>query len=162
MVEIGDPAPDIHAPVVGSEIKPFRLSDAIGDGPIVLAFFPGAFTSTCTAEMCTFRDEMAQFDSIGAIVYGLSVDTPFSLREYRDKHDLQFGLISDHEKHAIDAYDVRKSYDDIGFEGVARRSVFIIDDAGRIAYKWVAEKGGVEPDYEEIETAAAEAAEAVS
>lgn len=159
MVTTGDTAPDFTAPLADGDIEPFTLSEHLGEGPVVLAFFPGAFTGTCTEEMATFRDEMAAFDEVGATVYGVSVDTPFSLAEFRDAHDLQFGLISDHEKEIIEAYDVSMDIADIGYYGVAERSVFVIDDEGVITYAWVANEAGVEPDYEEVTAAAAEAAE---
>jgi peroxiredoxin len=159
MVELGDDAPDFTAPLASGDVEPFTLSEHLDEAPIVLAFFPGAFTSVCTDEMCTFRDEMAQFNEVGAAVYGVSVDTPFSLNEFRDTHDLQFGLVSDHEKSIIDTYDVAMDFADLGYYGVAKRSVFVIDADGEITYKWVSDDPGVEPDYDAVETAAAEAAD---
>ncbi|MFB6113330.1 MAG: redoxin domain-containing protein [Halodesulfurarchaeum sp.] len=158
MVAVGDRAPDFTAPLAQDEIQEFTLSENLDDGPVVLAFFPGAFTSTCTDEMCTFRDEMASFDDIGATVYGVSVDTPFSLNEFRDKYDLTFGIISDHTKEIIDEYDVTMDFADLGYYGVAKRSVFVVDEEGTVTYTWVSDDPGVEPDYEEVEQAAAEAA----
>jgi peroxiredoxin len=159
MVETGDTAPDFTAPIADDDIEPFTLSDHLEDGPIVLAFFPGAFTSTCTDEMCTFRDEMSSFNDIGATVYGVSVDTPFSLNEFRDQYDLTFGIISDHTKELIDAYDVSMDFADMGYYGVAKRSVFVIDEEGTITYTWVSDDPGVEPDYDEVEAAASDAAQ---
>lgn len=157
MVDVGDTAPGFTAPVANGGIDELTLSDKIGEGPIVLAFFPGAFTSTCTDEMCTFRDEMSAFDDVGARVYGVSVDTPFSLSEFRDRHDLQFGLVSDHTKEIIDAYNVRTDFEDIGYYGVADRSVFVIDEDGEISYTWHSPAPGEEPDYAAVEEAAAAA-----
>ncbi|MFB6148167.1 MAG: redoxin domain-containing protein [Halobacteriales archaeon] len=159
MVATGDEAPDFTAPLANGDVEPFTLSENMDDAPIVLAFFPGAFTSTCTDEMCTFRDEMAQFNDVGATVYGVSVDTPFSLNEFRDRHDLQFAIVSDHEKELIDAYDVSMDFADLGYYGVAKRSVFVVDDDGTITYSWVSDDPGVEPDYDAVERAAAEVAE---
>ncbi|MFW6458793.1 MAG: redoxin domain-containing protein [Halodesulfurarchaeum sp.] len=158
MVEIGDEAPEISAPLANGDIEQFSLSEELDDGPVVLAFFPGAFTSVCTDEMCTFRDEMAQFNEVGATVFGISVDTPFSLNEFRDTHDLQFGLISDHEKSAIESYDVAMDFTDLGYHGVAKRAVFVVDENGEVTYRWVSDDPGVEPDYDAVESAAAEAA----
>ncbi|ALG82352.1 alkyl hydroperoxide reductase [Halanaeroarchaeum sulfurireducens] len=158
MVETGDDAPDFTAPIANGDIEPFTLSEHLGESPIVLAFFPGAVTSVCTEEMCTFRDEMAQFNDVGATVYGLSVDTPFSLNEFRDQYDLQFGIVSDHAKEIIDAYDVEMDFADMGYYGVAKRSVFVVDADGEITYSWVSDDPGVEPDYEAVEAAAEEAA----
>ncbi|MFB6124465.1 MAG: redoxin domain-containing protein [Halanaeroarchaeum sp.] len=158
MVETGDDAPDFTAPLADGEVAPFTLGEHLDEAPIVLAFFPGAFTSVCTDEMCTFRDEMAAFNDVGATVYGVSVDTPFSLNEFRDQYDLQFGLISDHTKEIVDAYDVRMDFADLGYHGVAKRSVFVVDADGTITYEWVSDDPGVEPDYDAVEAAAADAA----
>ena len=158
MVDVGDDAPDFTAPIANGDVEPFTLSENLDDAPLVIAFFPGAFTSVCTDEMCTFRDEMAQFNDVGATVYGVSVDTPFSLNEFRDQYDLQFGLVSDHEKSVVDDYDVRMDFADLGYHGVAKRAVFVVDADGTVTYKWVSDDPGVEPDYEAVEEAAAEAA----
>jgi len=159
MIAIGDDAPEFTAPLANGDVETISLSDTLEDGPVVLAFFPGAFTSVCTDEMCTFRDEMATFNDVGATVYGVSVDTPFSLNEFRDQNDLQFDLISDHAKDLIDTYDVEMDFADLGYYGVAKRAVFVVDADGSVTYKWVSDDPGVEPDYDAVEAAAAEAAE---
>ena len=119
-----------------------------------LAFFPGAFTSVCTTEMCSFRDRLRAFEDVDATVYGVSTDSPFSLNEFRSQNDLSFGLVSDHEKDIIDAYRVRTSFDHIGLHGLAKRAVFVVDTDRTIAYAWVSDDPGVEPDYDEVATAA--------
>jgi peroxiredoxin len=159
MVDVGDTAPEFTAPLVdGDDIGPFSLENALGDGPTVLAFFPGAFTGVCTDELCTFQDQLAGFEDVGADVYGVSVDAPFSLQEFAGQEGLEFGLISDSNKELIDAYDVRMDFEDFGYYGVAKRSVFVLDEAGEVSYAWVSDDPGVEPDYEAVEEAAAEAA----
>jgi peroxiredoxin len=159
MVDVGDTAPEFTAPLVdGDDIGPFSLSDALGDGPVVLAFFPGAFTGVCTDELCTFQDQLAGFSDVGATVYGVSVDTPFSLQEFAAQEGLEFGLISDSNKELIDDYDVRMDFADFGYYGVAKRSVFVLDAEGEVTYAWVSDDPGVEPDYDEVEAAAADAA----
>ena len=158
MVTVGDSAPDFTVPLANGDVEPFTLSEHLDDGPIVLAFFPGAFTSTCTNEMKTFQDDMAAFDDIGASVYGISVDTPFALNEFREKHGLEFGLLSDDENDVIEAYDVATDIGSIEFSGVAKRAVFVLDEDGTITYAWVSDDAGVEPDYEDVKEAAAEAA----
>ena len=158
MVDTGDDAPDFTAPLANGDIESFTLSEELDDAPVVLAFFPGAFTSVCTSEMCTFRDELSAFEDVGATVYGLSVDTPFTLNEFRDQNDLNFGLISDVDKEIIDEYDVSMDFADLGVHGVAKRAVFVVDDDGEIAYEWVSDDPGVEPDYDEVAAAAEDAA----
>lgn len=161
MVDVGDDAPDFTAPVANGDVEPFTLSAHLDEAPIVLAFIPGAFTSTCTTELCTFQDELGAFEAVGATVYGVSVDLPFALNEFREQEGLTFGLISDGEKELIDEYDVRMDFGDIGVEGVAKRAVFVIDADGTVTYAWVSDDPGVEPDYDEVE-AAADAAAGVS
>lgn len=160
MVSVGDEAPDFTAPLAhdAAEVSPFTLSENLDDAPIVLAFFPAAFTGTCTTEMCTFEDQLNNFEDIGAKVYGISVDLPFSLNEFRAQEGLSFGLISDSEKELIEAYDVEMDFGDIGVERIAKRAVFVVDANGDVVYEWVSDDAGVEPDYQDVEAAAAAAA----
>ena len=158
MVDVGDDAPDFTAPLANGDIESFTLTERLTDGPIVLAFFPAAFSSTCRSEMCTFRDRLCGFQDVDATVYGVSVDSPYALNEFRDRHDLDFGLLSDFEKDVIEAYDVRTDFDHIGLNGLAKRAVFVLDADGTVEYKWVSDEPGVEPDYDAVEQAAADAA----
>jgi peroxiredoxin len=136
----------------------FSIEKGLENGPVVLAFFPGAFTPVCADEMETFSDLLADFRELDADVYGISVDSPFALNEFRDELGLEFGLISDSEKEIIDAYDVSMDFADLGVRNLAKRAVFVVDSEGEITYEWVSDDPGVEPDYDEI-AAAAENAE---
>ena len=160
MVSESDTAPDFKAPMrtPDGDITEFSLSSATDDGPVVLAFFPGAFTSVCTGEMRTFRDRLDNLTDAGASLYGVSIDSPFSLGEFAEQNELTFPLISDTNKEVIDAYDVVMDFADLGVTGVAKRSVFVVDESGTITYAWVSDDPGVEPDYDEVEAAAADAA----
>ena len=159
MVSEGDEAPDFTAPMrtPDGDITEFTLSSELEDEPAVLAFFPGAFTSVCTGEMRTFRDRLDGLTDAGATLYGVSIDSPFSLGEFAEQNDLNFPLIGDTNKNVIDAYDVVMDFDDLGISGVAKRSVFVIDGDGVVTYAWVSDDPGVEPDYDEIEAAAKDA-----
>jgi peroxiredoxin len=149
MPEVGDPASEITLPMAGGDayddIEPFALSEALSDGPVVLAFFPAAFTGGCTEELCTFRDELASFESLDAGVYGISVDLPFALNVFSMEQDLTFPLLSDFDGETIEAYDVVLEGVH-GLSGVAERSVFVVDTDGVIRYRWVREDGN--PDFE--------------
>lgn len=160
MVTEGDSAPDFTAPMrtPDGDITEFTLSSALDDGPVVLAFFPGAFTSVCTGEMRTFRDRLDGLLDTGASLYGVSIDSPFSLGEFAEQNELTFPLISDTEKDVIEAYDIVMDFDDLGITGVAKRSVFVVDGDGTVTYAWISDDPGVEPDYDEVEQAAADAA----
>jgi len=158
MVDVNDDAPDFTAPLANGDVDSFTLSEHVGDEPLVLAFYPGAFTGVCTDEMCTFQDNLANFEDVGATVYGVSVDTPFSNNEFRDQNDLTFDLVSDADGEAIDAFDiVDEDFAGFGY-ATAKRSVFVIDADGTVTYKWVTDDPGVEPDYDEVAAAAEDAA----
>ena len=149
MVDEGEPAPDFTAPLAGGEayndLESFTLSEALGDGPIVLAFYPAAFTSGCTEEMCTFRDSLDAFEDLDTGVYGISVDLPFSQNIWIDQHDLGFPMISDWNHEIIRRYDV--VYEDMyGMVEVAQRSVFVLDSDGVVTYRWVRDDDN--PDFE--------------
>ncbi|WP_267643108.1 redoxin domain-containing protein [Haloarchaeobius amylolyticus] len=157
MVDVGDDAPDFTAPLANGDVDSFTLSEHLDEAPLVLAFFPGAFTGVCTTEMCTFQDQLAGFEDVGATVYGVSVDSPFSLNEFREKNGLEFGLVSDFNKEIIDDYGVRMDFEDLGVYGVAKRSVFVVNEDGEVTWSWVSDDPGVEPDYEAVKEAAAAA-----
>jgi peroxiredoxin len=156
MVSVGDTAPDFTAPLANGDIESFTLSEALEEGPVVLAFIPGAFTSVCTGEMRTFRDRIENLEGEARLV-AVSVDSPFVLNEFRDQNDLPFDLVSDSNKRIIDEYDVSMDFADLGVYGVAKRAVFVVDESGEVTYAWVSDDPGVEPDYEEVESAAAAA-----
>ena len=157
MVSVGDDAPEFTAPLANGSIDSFTLSDRLAEAPLVLAFFPAAFTPTCTAEMCTFRDRLSEFERIDATVYGVSIDTPFTLNEFRDRNDLNFGLVGDSNREAVDVYDVSMDFDAYGVDRVAKRAVFVIDRDGVVTYAWVSDDPGAEPDYDAVADAAADA-----
>jgi len=134
-----------------TELKMTRISSYKGS-PIILAFFPGAFTSVCTKELCTFRDSMAKFNKFNAKVFGISVDHPFSLAAFKAQNGLNFELLSDFNKEVSAKYGgLHDNFANIKGLKVAKRAVFIIDKNFNIAYKWVSENPGVEPNYKEIE-----------
>jgi peroxiredoxin len=157
MVSVGDDAPDFTAPLADGSISSFTLSEHLDDAPLVLAFFPAAFTPTCTTEMCTFRDRLSEFEAIDATVYGVSIDTPFTLNEFREQNDLNFGLLGDSNREVVDAYDVAMDFGTYGVDDVAKRAVFIVDSDGTVTYAWVSDDPGAEPDYDAVARAADDA-----
>jgi peroxiredoxin len=123
----------------------------------VLAFFPAAFTSVCTKEMCTFRDALADYGALNAKVYGISVDSPFALAEFKKQQKLNFPLLADFKHEAMKAYDVVfPNLANIGFEA-ARRSVFVIGKDGNLAWSWLSEKPSDEPSYDAVKKAVTDA-----
>ena len=158
MVAEGDSAPDFTAKLAGDEPDEFTLSERLGEAPLVLAFFPGAFTPPCTNEMVAFQDDLDALRDTGATLYGISADSPFSQAAFRDEHGLEFDLVSDMDRDVIDAYDVNLDIDDLGLQGVAERAIFVVDGDGEITYSWVADDPTNEPDYDAVHEAAEAAA----
>ena len=145
-VDVGTNAPDFT--LVNQDRQPVTLSASRGK-PVVLAFFPAAFSSTCTAELCTFNNRMSQLNAANAQVYGISVDTFFALKAFRDSQHLSFPLLSDFNKEVIRLYDVFFE-DMIGLKGLAKRAVFVIDKDGVIRHRQVVQDARNEPDYEQV------------
>ena len=145
--DIGSKAPDFT--LMNGDREQVKLSDQIGSGNIVLAFFPGAFSGTCTKEMCTLRDSMSQFGGLGAKVFGISTDTFFTLKAWGDQQKLGFPLLSDYNKDVIKAYDVVNP-DMIGLKNIAKRAVIVIDKGGVVRYREVLDDARNEPDYEKL------------
>jgi len=131
----------------GEEIT---LSDFEGKNNVVLLFFPLAFTSTCTEELCTTRDNMKLYNAMDAKVMGISVDSFFTLKEFKKAENLNFTLLSDFNKEVSAEYDAL--YDEFfGMEGVAKRSAFVIDQEGIIRHKEILEDAGDLPDFKAVQ-----------
>ncbi|QZP36920.1 redoxin domain-containing protein [Halobaculum magnesiiphilum] len=150
MVSQGDAAPTFTATYKGSDHESFDLDDHLGEGPVVLAFFPGAFTPPCSNEMVALREHHADLAAADATLFGVSADSAFSQGAFADEYDLEFDLVSDMAGDAIEAYDLSMDIPDLGLYDVANRAVFVLDDDGRVAYDWVADDPTNEPDYGEL------------
>jgi peroxiredoxin len=147
MPSTGDTAPTFDATLGTTDHEDFSLADHLGDGPVVLAFFPGAFTPPCTNEMVALQEHLADFEAADATVFGVSADSPFCQGAFRDEHGLAFDLVSDTAGDAIRAYDLEMDLPGLGLYGVANRAVFVLDDDGEITHSWVADDPTNEPDY---------------
>jgi peroxiredoxin len=154
MVSKGDTAPTFTATVGTSDHESFDLDDHLGDGPVVLAFFPGAFTPPCTSEMVALQDHADAFAAAGATLFGVSADSPFSLGAFREEHGIEFDLVSDTAGDVIRAYGLEIDITDLGLYGVANRAVFVLDDDREVVYSWIADDPTNEPDYEAVLKAA--------
>jgi peroxiredoxin len=144
--DVGSKAPDFT--LMNQDRQPVTLSGARGQ-PVVLAFFPAAFSSVCTKELCTFRDSLAKLNAARAQVYGISVDTFFTLKAFHDAQRLAFPLLSDFNKEVIRQYGVFNE-DMIGLRGIAKRAVFVIDKDGVVRHREVLEDARNEPNYEKV------------
>jgi peroxiredoxin len=149
MVEVGEKTKELT--LFDMNLKQRSLKEFRGR-KLVLAFFPGAFTSVCKKEMCTLRDDLAKLEKLDAQVVGVSVNDPFSLRGFHEDNALNFPLLSDYTREAIGIYGVELP-NFAGLKGytVAKRSVFVIDGEGILRWKWISDNPGMEPDYAEIQ-----------
>jgi peroxiredoxin len=147
---IGDKAPGLI--LLDQDKMARNLEEFLGKGNVVLAFFPGAFTSVCTHEMCTLRDSLSRLSALNAQVVGISVNDPWTLRGFANANALTFPLLSDYSRETIRAYGVELP-DFGGVRGytAAQRSIFILDKTGQIRFEWIAPQPSVEPDYKSIE-----------
>ena len=144
--DLGSKAPDFT--LTNQDRQPVKLSEQRGT-PVVLAFFPAAFSSVCTKELCTFRDSMARLNQARAHVYGISVDTFFTLKAFQEAQGLTFPLLSDFNKQAIRDYGVFNE-EMIGLKGIAKRAVFVIDKEGVVRHREVLEDARNEPNYDAV------------
>ncbi len=147
-VDVGSQAPDFT--LTSHERQPVTLSTLRGK-PTVLAFFPAAFSSVCTKELCLLRDSLARLNQARAQVVGISVDTPFALKAFHADQHLTFPLLSDFNKLVIREYGVFNE-DMVGLKGIAKRAVFVLDKDGVVRHREVLEDARHEPDYEKIFT----------
>ncbi len=145
-ISVGQTAPGFKLP--DTEKKIHALSDYKGKN-VLLLFFPFAFTGTCTKELCGVRDDLSRYTNANAEVFGISIDTHFTLKKYKEEQGLTFPLLSDFNKEAITAYDV--AYEEfVMMKGVAKRAAFLVDKEGIIRYAEVLENASEIPDFDAI------------
>jgi len=146
--QLPDAAPDFQLPDQNRAVR--SLSDYKGR-KVVLAFFPGAFTTICTKEMCAFRDSMKPMMDLGAQVVGISVNDPFTNKAFAESNKLPFQILSDYTRETTKKYGIlHENFAGINGYSVANRSVFILDPNGMVRYKWISEDPAKEPNYREI------------
>ncbi|RKR84994.1 peroxiredoxin [Mucilaginibacter gracilis] len=146
-IQIGQQAPDFK--LVSSDRTEVSLSDFKGK-KVVLHFFPFAFTSVCTTQLCTMRDNFGYYDGLNAQILGISVDSPFTLAKFKEEEHYQFPLLSDFNKDASSAYGAIYSQFAFGLKGVSKRAAFVIDEEGQVIYAEVLEAASDLPDFEAI------------
>lgn len=146
-IETGQKAPDFV--LYDSEKNKVGLSDFRGKN-VVLLFFPQAFTGTCTKELCSVRDNIADYNNVNAQVLGISVDSIFTLAKYKEEQNLNFPLLSDFNKEVSSDYG--SLYENFVFDmkGVSKRSAFVIDGEGVVKYAQVLENAADIPDFNAI------------
>jgi len=152
-LSVGDIAPD------------FTLTRRVGEDPVqlsrygagqtrVLLFFPLAFSSVCTDEMCQIAKSYDRWDDVGAWILGVSVDSPFVNARFAEETGVAFPLLSDFNREVCTAYGVRND-DYFGMKGVADRSAFVLDGDRKVTYVWTIGDEDELPPYAEIMNAVA-------
>lgn len=153
-LQVGDVAPDFT--LKSHELEDINLNSYKGSKNVVLLFFPLVNTAVCEKELCSTRDSMKQYEDLDAQVLAVSVDSPFAMKLWNEKHNFNFPLLSDFNKEVSQKYEA--FYDvfvpgKFDYNGVAKRSAFVIDKEGVIQYTEVLENAGDEPNYEKIREA---------
>ena len=149
-IQIGQKAPDFS--LYDSGKNKISLSDFAGKKNVLLLFFPLAFTSVCTQELCSVRDKIGKYENDNVQVLGISVDSVYSLAKYKQEQRYNYPLLSDFNKEASIVYEVLyPSFSKMDLKGVSKRSAFIIDKEGVIQYAEVLENSGLVPDFKAID-----------
>ncbi|MDE1171690.1 MAG: redoxin domain-containing protein [Verrucomicrobium sp.] len=131
---VGSKAPDFVLKTKTAEgLVDVRLSDFAGKQNVVLVFFPLAFTSVCTQELCDLSSGLASYKDVNAQVLGISVDSPFTQEIFAQKEKIAFPLLSDLNKETAKAYDV-VFRNLAGIGDTSARAAFVVDKEGTIAY----------------------------
>src|SRR5262245_21459689 len=149
-IDVGAMAPDFT--LMDQDRKPVTLSALLQQGPVVLAFFPAAFSSVCQNELCTFRDSIATLNAAQGQVAGISTDTFFALKAWGEQQRFNFPLLSDYNKSVIRSYGVVNP-EMIGLKDIAKRAVFVIDRSGVVRHREVLDDARNAPDYETVRKA---------
>ncbi len=148
-IETGQKAPVFE--LYDTEKNKVSLADQQGKNVVVL-FFPLAFTSVCTTELCSIRDNIATYNNANAQVYGISVDSLFTLDKFKKEQNLNFSLLSDFNKEAAKAYGVLYDvFPAFEMQGVSRRAAFVIDKEGTVQYAEICDKPSDLPNFEAIQ-----------
>ena len=145
----GQTAPDFT--LFDTDKNKVSLADQKGNNVVIL-FFPLAFTGVCTTELCNVRDNIAVYNIAHAKVFGVSVDSLFSLGKFKAEQNLNFPLLSDFNKEAAKAFDVLyETFPAFEMQGVSKRAAFVIDAAGVVRYAEVCATPGDLPNFAAIQ-----------
>ncbi len=147
-LNIGDKAPSFT--LKDTDLQDASLENYAGK-TVVLVFFPMAFTSVCTDGLCYMRDNLSKYDSLNAQVLALSVDSPFTLKKFKEENNLNFPVLSDFNKQVSQAYGAYYEEFVLGLQGVSKRAVFVINGDGKIQYQEILENAGNLPNFERLE-----------
>ncbi len=144
---IGDKAPLFIA--CDTEKQKVSLESFKGK-TVLLLFFPAAFTSTCTKELCSTRDDISYYNNLNCEVIGMSTDALYALKKYKEEQNINFTLLSDFNKDISLMYGAQYAEWFNLMKGVAKRAAFVIDKEGTIRYAEVLENASNLPNFEAI------------
>jgi peroxiredoxin len=147
-LQVGDKAPNFS--LIADDKSEISLQNYKGKNVVVL-FFPLAFTSVCTTELCSMRDNIAQYNDLNAQILAISVDSPFTLEKFKAEQNLNFPLLSDFNKEASAAYGAIYGDFVLNMKGVSKRSAFVVDKEGVIRYAEVLDNAGELPDFDAVQ-----------
>jgi peroxiredoxin len=147
-IAIGQAAPDFS--LFDSAKQEVQLNGLKGNN-VLLLFFPFAFSSVCTSELCSVRDNFKQYEQLGVKVFGISVDSLYTLAKFKEAEGLNFTLLSDFNKEVCQAYGAFHETFSYGMRGVSKRAAFLIDKEGIIQYSEVLENPGLQPNFSVIQ-----------
>ena len=147
-ITIGQKAPDFA--LYDSGKNKVKLSEYQGKN-VILLFFPLAFTSVCTAELCSIRDNITLYNNSNAQVLGISVDSPYTLAKFKEEQKLNFPLLSDFNKEVSTSYGALYETFSMELRGVSKRSAFVIDKEGIVRYAQVLENASDLPNFSSIQ-----------
>jgi len=150
MLQVGEKAPNFS--LRASDKSVIKLSDYRGQ-KVLLLFFPFAFTGVCTKELCMMRDSLAEYEGLDAQILAISVDSPFTLAQWKEEQGFNFPMLSDFNKSVSKKYDA--FYKEFAFElkGVSKRAAFVLDAQGTLQYVEVLENAGDLPNFEAVKKA---------
>lgn len=148
-IQPGQTAPDFT--LYDTDKNKVTLADQKGSN-VVLLFFPLAFTGVCTAELCNVRDNIGTYNNTNAKVFGISVDSLFTLGKFKAEQNLNFPLLSDFNKEASRAYEVLyETFPAFEMQGVSKRAAFVIDKEGVVRYAEICPTPGDLPSFQAIQ-----------
>jgi peroxiredoxin len=148
-IQVGQDAPDFT--LYNTDQKEISLKDLTANSNVVILFFPLAFTSVCTEELCSARDDISKYQKLNATVVGISVDSLFTLKKFREEQKLPYDLLSDFNKETAKKYDsLYDQFPVFGLRGVTKRSAFVINKQGKIKYAQILDDPGKVPDFNQI------------
>jgi peroxiredoxin len=145
--DVGDAAPEFE--LFDDQQQAWQLSDHL-DAPVLLLFFPGAFTSVCTTELNTVNNDLDRFGDVNVV--GISTDSPFVLEEFRSVHEFDFPLLSDHNGDVSALYGAKyqSNFTPMNLDRISKRAAFVVDEEGTVRYTEVLENAGKQPDFDAI------------